>query len=223
MSLEESGFTIVPGPVPRDALSDLADAYDKAMAEADSEDLSIGSTTTRVHDFVNRGAAFDCLYTHPPVLEICRRIIGQPFQLSAMLARTLRPHAPAQPLHVDFPHDGQGWPMAGFIFMIDEFREENGATCFVKGSQGMTSLPASEELTPACGAAGSMIVFNGSVWHGHGANQTAKARRSIQGAYVRRDAVASMNWDARMRPETLARIGPLARYLLGLSATSRSE
>ncbi len=30
-----------------------------------------------------------------------------------------------------------------------------------------------------------MIIFNASVWHGHTANTTAKARRSIQGYFVR--------------------------------------
>jgi hypothetical protein len=215
--LHHDGFAIVPGSMRQRALADLADAYDRAMAEAGPEDLSIGSTTTRVHDFVNRGPAFDSLYVHPPVLEACCQIIGQRFQLSAMLGRTLRPQSPAQQLHVDFAKDAEGWPMLGFIFMIDEFRLDNGATCFVPGSQGSPALPESQELAPACGPAGSMIVFNGSIWHGHGANQTERPRRSIQGAYIRRGAKPAIDLASRMRPETLSRIGPLARYLLRLS------
>lgn len=66
----------------------------------------------------------------------------------------------------------------------------------------------------ACGPAGSMIVYDGSVWHGHSANRSGEPRRSIQGAYLRRDATSGFNLAARMRPETLARIGPLARHLL---------
>ena len=68
----------------------------------------------------------------------------------------------------------------------------------------------------ACGPAGSVIVYNGSVWHGHTANQTSEPRRSIQGAYIRRDAESRINLPARMRPETLGRIGELAKYVLAV-------
>jgi ectoine hydroxylase-related dioxygenase (phytanoyl-CoA dioxygenase family) len=104
--------------------------------------------------------------------------------------------------------------MTGFIYLIDEFRQHNGATCFVSGSQGMETPPASPILTPVCGPAGSLIVFNGSVWHGHGANQTDQPRRSIQGAYIRRSEKSGGDLPARMLPETLDRMSALAKYLL---------
>src|SRR5262249_50788192 len=144
-------------------------------------------------------------------------VIRRPFRLSTMHARTVRPDAAAQELHVDFDRDSDGWPMLGFIFMIDEFRPDNGATRFVPGSHRSEARPSAGAPEPlACGPAGSMILFNGSVWHGHSANRSRAPRRSIQGAYIRREAPSGANLPARMRPETLARIGPLARYLLAL-------
>jgi ectoine hydroxylase-related dioxygenase (phytanoyl-CoA dioxygenase family) len=107
------------------------------------------------------------------------------------------------------------WPMLGFIVMVDEFRTDNGATRFVPGSQNAVQRPPSSESVAACGPVGSIIVYNGSVWHGHGANGTDLPRRSIQGAYIRRNAVG-FNLAARMRPDTLRRIGPVARYLLAV-------
>lgn len=216
-ALASDGFVIVPGPVPDAGLAALSDAYDRAVLEADPADVGRGGTTTRVHDFVNRGPEFDALYLHAPVLEASCRIIAQPFKLSSLLSRTLHPHQPAQKLHADFPGDVNGWPMVGFIFMVDEFRPENGATCFLPGSQGANDLAdVDRSLVQACGPAGSMILYNGSVWHCHGANQTAAPRRSIQGAYIRRTEKSNINLPARMRPETLARISPLTRYLLAL-------
>jgi len=73
----------------------------------------------------------------------------------------------------------------------------------------------SEQQIAACGPAGSIIIYNGSVWHGHSANHTTRSRRSIQGAYIRRQAEAAFN-QAELRPETLQRLGPLARYLLDI-------
>jgi ectoine hydroxylase-related dioxygenase (phytanoyl-CoA dioxygenase family) len=187
--------------------------------------VSIGSSTTRVQDFVNRGPDFDGLYVYAPILGACCSIIGQPFKLSTMHARSVNPNAPAQALHVDFRRQADGWPMVGFIIMVDEFRSDNGATRFVPGSHTWPSIPSDamrnpaadhEQQVVACGPAGSAIVYNGSVWHGHSANRTGEPRRSIQGAYIRRDAEPAINQAERIRKETLGRIGPLAKYLLAV-------
>ena len=105
-------------------------AYDAAVARAAPDDLKVASSTTRVRDFVNRGPEFDALYLHPPVLKACCHVINEPFRLSTMHARTVRPDLPAQNLHVDFERDSHGWTMVGFIFTVDEFRNDNGATSF---------------------------------------------------------------------------------------------
>jgi hypothetical protein len=224
--LDETGFTVVPGPVATTDLARLAAAYDAVINSAEPEDVRVGSSTTRVRDFVNRGPEFDGLYLHPPVLKACCRTIKEPFRLSTMHARTLRAGMPAQNLHVDFQRDAHGWTMVGFIFMVDEFRDDNGATRFVPGSHLWSEVPPDlvlGDLNPdypgqvlACGPAGSMIIFNGSVWHGHTANSCHEPRRSIQGAYIRRDGESGENLPARMLPETLVRIGKLAKYLLAV-------
>jgi ectoine hydroxylase-related dioxygenase (phytanoyl-CoA dioxygenase family) len=223
--LRDVGFIVIPGPVAPGKLAQVAAAYDAAVAAASSDDLGVGSTTTRVHDFVNRGSEFDELYVYQPVLEACCRIIEQPFKLSTMLARAVRPRMPAQPLHVDFERDVDGWPMIGFIFMVDEFRSDNGATRFIPGSHNWPTVPDELRDAPladyenqivACGTAGSVIVYNGSVWHGHTGNSSGESRRSIQGAYIRREARSASNLPERMRPDTLARIGSIARYVLNV-------
>jgi ectoine hydroxylase-related dioxygenase (phytanoyl-CoA dioxygenase family) len=219
--LREAGFVVVAGPVAPAALAPLAAAYDAAVSSADPADIGAGRTTTRVHDFVNRGPEFDELYIHKPILGACCSVIGRPFKLSTMLARTLNPNSPAQELHVDFRREADGWPMVGFIIMIDDFRRENGATRFVPRSHLWPEVPSELPAdyggrVSACGPAGSVIIYNGSVWHGHGPNVTSQPRRSIQGAYIRREARAGVNMATRMRPDTLSPIGGLAKYLLDL-------
>jgi hypothetical protein len=75
--LQERGFAVIPGPT-RPEL--LAKAYAAAVASATSDDIRIGSTSTKVNDFVNRGAEFDNLYVFPPLLEACCRVIGRTVQ-----------------------------------------------------------------------------------------------------------------------------------------------
>jgi len=136
-----------------------------------------------------------------------------------------RSRTPAQDLHVDVRRDSADWPLLGFILMVDEFRPDNGATRFVPGSHRWPNAPtdsisdlraehAGQVL--ACGRAGSLLIFNGSAWHGHAANTSRDPRRSIQGAFIPRDGRAGTDFAAGMQPETRARLGPLARQVLAL-------
>lgn len=224
----EDGFVVLPPRPDFVEVAELAVAYDVAVSAAAPIDVHKGRTgrTMRVSDFVNRGPEFDELYLYGPILAACCTVIGRPFKLSTMHARTLNPDARHQDLHVDFPRDQddravKGWPMIGFIIMIDEFRDENGATRFVSGShvwnQSATPSPANDvRQVSACGPAGSVIIYNGSTWHGHGANNTGQPRRSIQGAYIRRDGTSGADLPSRMTEDTLGRIGPLAKYVLAI-------
>jgi len=221
--LRERGFVVLRDAVASDRMERLANAYTDAVASATGDDVRIGSASTRVNDFVNRGSAFDDLYIFPPLLEACCRVIGRPFKLSSFHARTLRPHTPAEELHVDVRWDSADWPLLSFILMIDEFRPDNGATRFVPGSHRWPRTPADSMAdlrayhagqVLACGAAGSLLVFNGSAWHSHTANVSSGPRRSLQGAFIPRNGRAGTDFAARMQPETRARLGPLAKTVL---------
>lgn len=225
VALEARGFVVVPGPCSGEALARLQAAYDTECANAAPDDVGVGRTSTRVTDFVNRGPVFDIVYTWPPVLDAARRVVGAAVRLSALHARTLRPGASAQALHVDVPRTSDAWPMLGVIVMVDAFRVDNGATRFVPGSHRWTRLPESEpgdRLAPypgealACGPAGSMILFDASTWHGHTANSSAAPRRSLQATFIPRRGRAATDFAARMQPETLARLDAVARYVLGI-------
>ena len=119
-----SGFVVIAGPVTASSFEQFARAYDAAVTGAAPADVRIGGTTTRVHDFVNRGAEFDELYIYRPVLEACCRVIGQPFKLSSLLARTVAPVARGTATSRGLRADRDGWPMVGFIVMVDDFRRE---------------------------------------------------------------------------------------------------
>lgn len=228
--LRDIGFVVISGPVIRGGCERLSNAFDHAMRMADPADVRTArnGSSTRLDDFVNRGPEFDGIYIYPPLLAACRHVVGEPFKLSGMRGRTLHPGAPAEAHHVDVPYQDRanGWPLVGCILMVDAFDAENGATRFVPGSHltphgpvGVTN-DAHEEQIVACGPAGSMIIFNASAWHSPGANRSARPRRSIQAHFIPRDARASTDQAARIRPETFQRIGDLAKYILDLGSES---
>lgn len=221
--LMESGFVILSGAVLAERLAEISATYDKVMSSGAGSDFKIGSTTTRRY-FVDRVLDFEEIYQCPALLEASARVIGGPFKLSSLLGRTLRAGSPVQDLHADIARDCPDAPMAAFILMLDPFQPDNGATRFVPGSQNWPDLP-SDRLKDsrlecagqvvAYGDAGSMIVFNGAVWHGHTANLSSKGRRSIQGYFVRRRANSGAAFASRLLPETRTQISSLTRYLLG--------
>jgi len=225
-SLNDAGFVVIPSLIAPDKLARLSAAYDSAFATASFDDVRVGTTTTRLNGFVNLGSEFDELYVCRALLKACGQTLRQPFKLSSMLGRTLRPHAQAEGLHIDFKLDEERFPLVSFIWMVDEFRSDNGATQFVPGSHNWSEAPREitsdhlaeyeNQLVTACGKAGSLIVFNGSVLHGHSANTTGAPRRSIQGAFIPRIAPAAIDFSTLVGPETLARISSLAKYVLAI-------
>jgi ectoine hydroxylase-related dioxygenase (phytanoyl-CoA dioxygenase family) len=201
----------------------VADAYDTQCNSAASDDVRVGSTSTRVQDFVNRGPVFDPLYVHPPLLDAAARIVGRDFKLSSLNARTLHAGVSALDIHVDVMRDSADWPLLGFILMIDPFTPGNGATRFIPGSHRWTDVPAighSEDLVAqlvsACGPAGSLLVFNGSTWHGQGVNDSGRPRRSLQGAFIPSNGRAGTDFSSRMSADTRNRIGAVAQAVLAV-------
>ncbi len=67
------------------------------------------------------------------------------------------------------------------MWMLDDFTPDNGATIVVPGShlsgrQPDHDLDDNANWVPACGKAGSVIVFEGRVWHSTGVNQSNNPR-----------------------------------------------
>jgi hypothetical protein len=214
-----AGYAVLTGPFAGAALDRaLAEAGD-AIAGAGGDDVHEGSTSTRVNGVLGQAPALAALLDYSPLLEAVQAIVGGLFRLSSFHARSIRPGAGAQALHQDVAPGADGWPLAGFVLMLDAFTPQNGATRFLPGSHGLAALPPELLLRhpaeqQAHGEAGSLIVFDGSVWHGHAANRSAAWRRSIQGAFIPRSATPAIDFPAALPPAVWSGLSRSARAVL---------
>lgn len=225
--LGENGFLVVPGPFTGSDLPKTLARIEAAAEAATPGERFVGSSGTniRIEGLLARAPGMEALFTHAPLLHLARQSIGDRFRLSSFHLRIVMPGAGAQALHRDVAEGCDGWPLVAFIFMIDEFRVENGATRFVSASGQQATIADDHTTHPdavhACGPAGSMIIFDGSVWHGFGANIGSAPRRSVYGALIPPDAVPASDLAAELPPRTWRALSCRARSILLGTAAER--
>jgi hypothetical protein len=210
--LRQRGFVVTDGPFSFSEIANLARDYDHSFAVTPDAQIKRGRTSTRWGGLVS-SEPFYRIYLHQPLLSAASELIGGPMKLSSFFARTLLPNVAADPPHQDVAPGADGCPLVGFILMVDEFRVENGATRFIAGSQNGPRPSADAVACDACGQAGSMLIFDGTTWHGHGANRTDSPRRSIQGAFIPQNHRAACCWADEL---SVAQANGLPLYARGL-------
>jgi len=228
--LDRDGFLPLPGILGagqlqaiRRRLAELSAAEgQRAGAEVHQEE-----GTDRLADLVNKDPVFDVCFTHPTILAAIAHVLGD-FTLSSLNARAALPGHGQQRLHAD-------WGMAvtpgnyrvcNSIWLIDDFTQANGPTRVVPGSHRSAQLPREVMADPfgphpgevkVLGEAGTVVIFNSHLWHGGTRNATDRPRRALHSYFCRRGLKQQLDQRACARPETLARLSPAARYILGVA------
>jgi ectoine hydroxylase-related dioxygenase (phytanoyl-CoA dioxygenase family) len=227
--LDEDGFLPLPGilspaqlQVIRDRLAGLSAAEgDQAGIEVHQEE-----GTDRLADLVNKDPAFEVCFTSPRVLAAVAHVLGD-FTLSSLNSRAALPGSGHQRLHTDWgePVPAGDYQVCNSIWLIDDFTPGNGPTRLVPGSHRSEQLPGQVMADPwapypgevqLLGQAGTVVVFNAHLWHGGTLNTTRRPRRALHSYFCRRGRKQQLDQRAYLRPETLARLSPAARHILGV-------
>ena len=157
----------------------------------------------RVWMLVNKGKVFRDLMLHPIVDALMGHLLGPDYLLSSLTANVAGPGGEPMVLHTDQGYVGFWTPLpvvANIAWMLDDFTEANGGTRLVPKSHlnqaatprsssyapvRPTNMPKPEETIAAEGPAGSVLCFDGRVWHGTGANTTARPRHALLSYHCR--------------------------------------
>ena len=122
--------------------------------------------------------------------------------------------------HQDFPRDLSGYRASvNVLLAIDEFRADNGATLVVPGSQlrGTGPLPEVAKMTahPATCPAGSMVIFDSTLWHAAGPNVSDADRLAVNHQFTRSWIKPQIDYVRALGDQIVRMQPPRTQQLLG--------
>lgn len=107
------------------------------------------------------------------------------------------------------------------FWLVDEFTPQAGSTYFVPGShrwpaEFLINPPPREQAVQVSAPAGSVVAWDGRVWHGTGVNTNGAKRRSITSFFCLPWTRQQENWGVTCLQEVLDEASPKLRARLGL-------
>lgn len=187
--IAEQGFTLLENVIPEDLVAALNAALLRLEAELSTQpgcNLFEGHHTIRIYNLLARDEIFRQVPVFPVLLPIVEGVLDEGALISSLSSISIDPGEVAQPVHADDallklprPHPAL---VCNSMWALTDFTAENGATRIVPGSHLYESRPdygSHPESIPAEMPKGSILVWNGSLWHGGGANRSSERRVGI--------------------------------------------
>lgn len=191
--VEDHGFAIREGLIPdalREALIERIDALMEGLGVPFGENRFLGHRTRRIFNLLARDPLFEAAPTCPATLPVVEALLDDECLLSSLTAIEMNPGQQSQPLHSD---DGSyGFPRPAptsivvAMWALTDFTKENGGTHVVPGTHRADSRPRRGEDPDTIQVempAGSVLFYNGSLWHGGGENRSEARRMGIVANY----------------------------------------
>jgi ectoine hydroxylase-related dioxygenase (phytanoyl-CoA dioxygenase family) len=222
--IERDGYTVLPGVIGSDRVEALREDLlrierDRGVVPADNE--FEGSRTIRIYNLLIHGRLYEEIPVEPAVLPLVEQVLDSGCLISSLSSISIGPGESAQPIHSDDILIPLPKPRPAIVcntmWALTDFTEENGATRVVPGSHKRESpeYGAQVDTIPAELAAGSVLVWDGSLWHGGGANRTSERRVGIAMNYCAGFIRQQENQQLGIPREVARRFTPRLRRLVG--------
>lgn len=182
-----------------------------------------------VWNLLNKGECFLPLVDHPRTLPLVQHILGSRVLLCSMGAHMNGHGNERMPLHQDqWPLIPEPLPFAAWanvMWLITPNSDANGGTRLIPGSHRwppvsprLVNSKTGQALARSIEApAGTVIVFEGRIWHGNGLNRSRAVRSNISVSYAPPWVRPQENHAYTLRDEVLERATPRQRAILGLA------
>ena len=181
-----------------------------------------------VYNLHNKDLSFFKLFEHKSVLEILDFMLlegsykkSEPYHLYNNCARTPLLGNPGQQLHSDSRLPGINYCIvANVLWALDDFTIENGSTRIVPGSHKIREFAEDgkvyKEEVRLNLKKGSVLIFDGNIWHGGGANINGESRWAVTLGYARWFIKPAFDYMQNTPIEIFESLSPSRKRLLGL-------
>ena len=224
--LDRDGNAPLPGVLSAAQLAVIRARLGELLAaEGDRAGLEVRQEegTDRLAD-LNKDPAFEVCFTDPRLLACVAHVLGE-FKLSSLNYRAALPGQGLQALHNRRRPGHRSRRIPGVQFDLAAGRLHGGqrrdprsaGVAPVRRSPGDVMADRRDShpgevllLAPT----GTVVVFNYHLWHGGTLNRSSRPRRALHAYFTRRGNGQQLDQRKYARPETLARLGPTARFIL---------
>lgn len=222
--VRRDGFTIVENAI----APALVDALNAALLRLEREfDVKPamngfeGHKTVRIYNLLAFGGPFLDVPVHANVLPVVEEVLDPGCLISSLSSIAIDPGEIAQPIHADdmvIPLAKPHIPIVcNSMWALSDFTEANGATRLVPGSHVKDNpvYGGTYDSVPGVMKKGSVLIWDGSLWHGGGANTTDKRRTGIAMNYCAGFIRQQENQQLGLKPEQVKTFSPRLQELVG--------
>jgi len=187
--IEQQGYTVITDAIEPELIDGLNDALleiEDQLKIVPGDNTFEGHHTIRIYNLLAHHDTFQRIPTHSKLLPIVEGVLDDGCLVSSLSSISIDPGEAAQPIHVDdtlynFPRPHQPL-VCNSMWALTDFTEENGATRIIPGSHKYNYKPDytnAYDTIPATMSKGSLLIWNGSLWHGGGENRSRSRRVGI--------------------------------------------
>jgi ectoine hydroxylase-related dioxygenase (phytanoyl-CoA dioxygenase family) len=181
--IQDRGYTVIPDFISPEEVATIRKAFDTEVPMTEMRAIGVDTgKTMRAHNLLAKTRAVDYLFMDARVRALVEGVIGPRSQVNVTTLFNVLPGEKKMFLH---PDDGL-WPiprphppfLCNALIALDDSDEENGATHVVPYSHKWTRpLDQSVESVQLPCKSGTMVMWDGGLWHGGGANRSKDRER----------------------------------------------
>ena len=222
--VRRDGYTIVENAIEPELIEALNTTLDRLERELDAKPAMNGfegHRTVRIYNLLARDPVFERVPVHTSVLPIIEGVLDPGCLISSLSSIAIDPGEIAQPIHADDMVIPLEKPHASIVcnsmWALTDFTAANGATRLVAGShkRGNPDYGGAYDSIPAEMPKGAVLIWDGSLWHGGGANTTGQRRTGIAMNYCAGFIRQQENQQLGISPEAVRGFSPRLRELVG--------
>lgn len=232
LQLDEHGFVLFKNVITTDEADQLRNLSVSLAAEERKDGrgfMYYDNCAQRVWNLVNKGELFEKAIQRPRILSAIEYLLGEDCTLSSFTVNIISPGAPDDVLHIDYPLSAMPTPRPSFpivansVWFLDDFTLANGATSCIPGShRRLEAMPQAgvryDDKVQIPGPKGSVLIVNGSTWHGSSANRTNRDRVALLGFFCRAFMKPQQDHFKLVSDAILDRATPTLKRLIGFES-----